>query len=86
MANAIGSVIAQVSGEVEQIFALDDNDDIGREEALNQAKQMAIDEAVAAGADQDSCDIVDVEDIPFAYLPGNATNIRVKAAGTLVRE
>jgi hypothetical protein len=27
--------------------------------------------------------IVDVEDIPLAYLPGNATRIRVKAVGDL---
>ena len=29
------------------------------------------------------CEIVDVEDVPLAYLPGNATRVRVKAVGEL---
>lgn len=44
---------------------------------------MAIDDAVAAGADKDSCEIV--EDVPLAYLPGNAKKVRVKAAGYLAK-
>lgn len=47
---------------------------------------MAIDEAVKAGADKNSCNIVDIEDVPLAYLPGNATRIRAKAAGALAGE
>ena len=30
-----------------------------------------------------SIEIVDVEDVPLAYLPGNATRVRVKAVGEL---
>lgn len=80
VANAIGSAIAQVSGQIEQVFLLDE---MGREETLEKAKEMAIAEAVKAGADKDKCQIVDIEDIPLAYLPGNATRVRVKAAGPL---
>lgn len=80
VANAIGSAIAQVSGQVERVFSLDE---LGREKTLELAKQMAIDEAVKAGADEGSCQIVDIEDVPLAYLPGNATRIRAKAAGSL---
>lgn len=80
VANAIGSAIAQVSGQVDRIFSLDD---ISREEALAQAKQQAIDEAVLAGADPATVEIVELEDVPLAYLPGNATKVRVKAAGNL---
>jgi N-methylhydantoinase A/oxoprolinase/acetone carboxylase beta subunit len=50
---------------------------------LTSAKQDATDRAVAAGADPASVTIVDVEDVPLAYLPGNATRIRVKAVGDL---
>ena len=32
---------------------------------------------------RDSIEIVDVEDVPLAYLPGNATRVRVKAVGEL---
>ena len=33
---------------------------------------------------RDSVEIVDVEDVPLAYLPGNATRVRVKAVGDLM--
>ena len=39
--------------------------------------------AVAAGASPQSIEIVDVEDVPLSYLPGNATRIHVKAVGDL---
>jgi N-methylhydantoinase A/oxoprolinase/acetone carboxylase beta subunit len=54
-----------------------------REDALADAKQKATDAAVAAGARADSVAIVDVEDVPLAYIPGNATRVRVKAVGEL---
>ena len=51
--------------------------------ALADAKKQASDAAIAAGARADSVAIVDVEDVPLTYLPGNATRIRVKAVGKL---
>ena len=81
VANAIGAAIAQVGGECDRIFSLAD---LTREEALNQAKQEATDRAVNAGASAASIEIVDVEEVPLAYLPGNATRIMVKAVGDLV--
>ncbi len=80
VANALGAAIAQVSGQVERIFALSE---ISREEALKQARAMACEEAVKAGAEPSTVQVVEVEDVPLAYLPGNATRIRVKAAGDL---
>ena len=80
VANAVGAAIAQVSGEVDRVYALAE---IGREQALADAKQRAVEAAVAAGALRDSIEIVDVEDVPLAYLPGNATRVRIKAVGEL---
>jgi N-methylhydantoinase A/oxoprolinase/acetone carboxylase beta subunit len=79
-ANAIGAAIAQVGGSVDRVFSLEK---LGREEALRQAKQMATDEAVKSGADPSTVQIIDVEEVPLAYLPGNAVRIRVKASGSL---
>ena len=79
-ANAVGAAIAQVSGEVDRIYTLAKS---SREEALADAKQKATDAAIAAGARPDTVQIVDVEDVPLAYLPGNATRVRVKAVGEL---
>lgn len=80
VANAVGVAIAQVSGQVDRIYSLGEMD---REEALADAKQEATDNAVQAGADEESIDIVDIEEVPLSYLPGNATRIKVKAAGEL---
>ncbi len=54
-----------------------------RDQALDHAKQEASDKAAEAGADPKTIQIVDVEDVPLAYLPGNATRIRVRAVGDL---
>lgn len=80
VANAIGAAIAQVGGEVDRVFSLEG---LGRDEALNQAKQEATGKAVEAGAVADTVQIVDIEEVPLAYLPSSATRIRVKAVGDL---
>lgn len=80
VANAIGSAISQISGEIEKIYAIYKEN---RQEILNQAKELAINETIEAGADSEKVEIVDLEDIPLAYLSGNATRVKVKAAGDL---
>ena len=65
---------------LERVFSLDK---LGRAETLEVAKGLAKEEAVKAGADPDTIEIVEVEDVPLAYLPGNATRVRVKAVGDL---
>jgi N-methylhydantoinase A/oxoprolinase/acetone carboxylase beta subunit len=80
VANAIGAAIAQVGGEVDKIVALEGTT---RAAALEEAKTEAVEKAVAAGAERNAVQVVDVEDVPIAYLPGNATRIRVKAVGDL---
>lgn len=80
VANAIGSAISQISGEIEKIYAISPEN---REEILNSAKDLAINETVKAGADSENVEIVDIENVPLAYLPGNATRVKIKAAGDL---
>jgi N-methylhydantoinase A/oxoprolinase/acetone carboxylase beta subunit len=79
-ANAVGAAIAQISGEVDRVYALAS---MSRDDAVADAKAEATAKAIAAGADAATIQIVDVEDVPLAYLPGNATRIRVKAVGDL---
>lgn len=83
VANAVGAAIAQVSGEIDRIFALNGPDHLTRAAALEIARQEATERAIAAGADPATVDIVDLEDVPLAYLPGNATRIRARAVGNL---
>jgi N-methylhydantoinase A/oxoprolinase/acetone carboxylase beta subunit len=79
-ANAVGAAIAQISGEVDRVYSLAS---LSRDAAVDDAKKEASEKAIAAGADPATVQIVDVEDVPLAYLPGNATRIRVKAVGDL---
>lgn len=80
VANAIGAAIAQVGGEVDRIYAMEGR---SRDAVLDEAKDEAIANAVAAGAAAGTVSIMDIEEVPLAYLPGSATRIRVKAVGDL---
>jgi N-methylhydantoinase A/oxoprolinase/acetone carboxylase beta subunit len=80
VANALGVAIAQVSGTVDRVFALDT---MSRAQALDEAARLACERACAAGADPESVEVLDLEEIPLAYLPGNAVRIKAKAAGML---
>jgi N-methylhydantoinase A/oxoprolinase/acetone carboxylase beta subunit len=77
-ANAVGAAMAQISGETDQVYR-----DLGRAEAIALAEAQARDRAIAAGADRASLATVDVEDMPLAYLPGNALRVRVRVAGEM---
>ncbi|MDR0415822.1 MAG: hydantoinase/oxoprolinase family protein [Propionibacteriaceae bacterium] len=83
VANAIGAAIAQVSGEVDRVYAIPDGQ---RDRIVAEAKEEAIDKAVAAGANPNDVAVVDFDEVPLPYVPGNATRIRVKAVGELVME
>ena len=80
VANAIGAAIASVSGQVDRVYKLGEN---SREEALRQASEAARMEAVAAGADPGTTEIVELEEVPMAYLTEPVVRIRAKAAGNL---
>jgi N-methylhydantoinase A/oxoprolinase/acetone carboxylase beta subunit len=78
VANAVGAAIAQVSGEVDQIFR-----DLSREEAIDRARRQAEDRALKAGAAPGTLKVVEVEDLPIAYLPGNSLRTRVRVVGDI---
>ena len=80
VANAVGAAIAQVSGEVERVVTLNETN---RKTALDDARQEAKDKTISAGATAASVEIIEVEQVPISYLPGNPTRLRVKAVGDL---
>jgi N-methylhydantoinase A/oxoprolinase/acetone carboxylase beta subunit len=80
-ANALGAAIAQVSGEIDKMFSMAGRDrEAVIHEAIEQVKQKAID----AGASPSSVEIINIEEVPMAYVPSNVVRIRAKAAGELV--
>jgi hypothetical protein len=76
VANAVGAAIAQISGETDQVFS-----DRPRESAIAEARRIAEARAVEAGADPASLQVVEVEDLPLAYMPGNSLRTRVRVVG-----
>jgi hypothetical protein len=79
-ANAVGAAIASVSGQVDRIFHIGE---AGRQAVLDEARDEARERAVAAGADPGTVQIVELEEIPLAYLTTPAVRVRAKAAGAL---
>lgn len=79
-ANAIGAAIAQVSGDVDRVVALDGTT---REAAVEAIIKQAHQRAIEAGADAASIQLIELDEVPLAYLPGNAIHIAVKVVGDL---
>lgn len=76
VANAVGAAIAQVSGEVDQVFS-----DLGRSASIEAATELAKQRTVQAGADPETLSVVEVEDLPLSYVPGDALRVRVRVVG-----
>jgi hypothetical protein len=81
VANAIGAAIAAVSGQIDRIYHVGES---GRDALLAQAREESRDEAVRAGADPEGVEIVELEELPLAYLTTPSVRMRVKAAGPLL--
>ena len=77
VANAVGAAIAQVSGEVDQIYI-----QTSRQEALDDALQKAQETAKQAGASEESLRTIESESIPLSYIT-DALRIRVRVIGDL---
>jgi N-methylhydantoinase A/oxoprolinase/acetone carboxylase beta subunit len=78
VANAVGAAIAQVSGEADQVFQ-----GLSRVEAMAEAERIARGRATEAGADPATLALVDIEDLPIAYLPGGALRVRARVVGEI---
>ncbi|EFH06269.1 hypothetical protein HMPREF0220_2722, partial [Clostridioides difficile NAP08] len=59
-------------------------DKMSREDAIEDAKKEAVNKALKAGAKEDTIEVLNIEDVPLAYLPGNALLIKVKVVGDLI--
>lgn len=79
-ANAIGAAIAQVSGEVDRVVALDGTT---RDKALENVLSEAKARAVEAGAKPETVALAELEETPLSYLPGNAIRFAAKVVGDL---
>ncbi|WP_217496142.1 hypothetical protein [Arthrobacter sp. 24S4-2] len=78
VANAAGAAIALVSGQAELVTPT-----AQRREAIEQATEAAIVQAIAAGADAAEVRIVQISEVQLNYVAVPSTRLRVKAAGIL---
>tara|TARA_A100001037_G_C14853701_1_gene502019 strand:+ start:40 stop:438 length:399 start_codon:yes stop_codon:yes gene_type:complete len=78
VANAVGAAISQVSGEVDQVFS-----GVDRDEAIESATHHARERAIEAGASEESLQLVDLDDLPIAYLPGDARRVHARVVGDI---
>jgi N-methylhydantoinase A/oxoprolinase/acetone carboxylase beta subunit len=74
----VGAASAQIGGETDHVYR-----DLARAEAIALAEAQARERAIAAGADRASLQTVDVEDMPLAYLPGNALRVHMRVVGEM---
>ena len=80
VANAFGAAIAEASGAVDRVYRYEAE---GRDACLDDAKRLATEAAIRAGADADHVRITSVVEVPMSYLPGQGCRVQVKAAGPL---
>jgi len=67
-----------IQNEVDQIFQ-----NLTRDAAIAEARRIAEQRAVSGGADGATLQVVEVEDLPLAYLPGNSLGVRVRVVGDI---
>ncbi|MDQ6525361.1 hydantoinase/oxoprolinase family protein [Nocardioides sp. LHD-245] len=82
VANAFGAAIAEASGSIDRVFRYGDR---GRAACLEEARGLAVDAAVRAGAAREAVRITSMVEVPLTYVPGEASRVQVKAAGPLAR-
>ncbi|WP_353827713.1 hydantoinase/oxoprolinase N-terminal domain-containing protein [Agromyces sp. SYSU T0242] len=78
-ANAVGAALGDVAGQVEQVYRVDGD----RRAAVEAASRDAAARAERAGADPASIEVVSIEELPMAYMDGQAIMIRARAVGRL---
>ncbi|KAJ6612262.1 hydantoinase/oxoprolinase [Mycena sp. CBHHK59/15] len=80
VANAVGAAIANVSGDVDTIEILEGQK---LSEVLERIKALAINKAIAAGAEPDTVSVAEINILPVQYVTNQATRIIVRAVGEL---
>lgn len=76
IANAYGAALAEISAIVDTVVSLED-----RQPILDHLQQQAVQAAIQKGADFKTVKVVDVEILPYHYLPNRMARVIVRASG-----
>ncbi|MEZ2458313.1 hydantoinase/oxoprolinase N-terminal domain-containing protein [Salinicoccus roseus] len=77
---AIGATIAEIGAHAESVADLEVED---RKEAITKVIEIAKSNLEIAGGLKETAEVIDIEEIPFAYMPGKRQKIRVKVKGRI---
>jgi succinyl-CoA synthetase beta subunit len=80
VANAIGAALSQVGAQVDRVVALEGTT---RQEALSAITNEAKAKCLNAGAKEETIRVVDVDEVPLAYLPSSAVRVTLRVVGNL---
>lgn len=75
---AVGTTIAEIGAYAEGVVDLEVEN---REAAIDNVIEKAKDNLQSAGGIRNSAEVIDIEEIPFAYMPGKREKIRVRVKG-----
>ena len=76
VANAYGAAMSEISGNVDTVASLTNRDEI-----LEKLKIEAIENAIANGADKKTVRIVNMQIIPYHYVPDNLARVIITSSG-----
>jgi N-methylhydantoinase A/oxoprolinase/acetone carboxylase beta subunit len=76
VANAYGAALAEISATVDTVVSLEN-----RQKVLEELQQQAIQAAIEKGADFKSVNVVEVEIMPYHYVPNRIARVIVRASG-----
>jgi N-methylhydantoinase A/oxoprolinase/acetone carboxylase beta subunit len=79
---AVGTTIAEIGAYAEGVVDLERED---RNEAITRVTEQAKANATAAGAIPGTIEVIDIEEIPFTYMPGKREKIRIRVKGKIFR-
>ena len=78
VAGAVGATLAEIAAYAENVVDLDQQD---RQDGIDETVERATDNAVRNGAVRETVEVLDIEEIPFTYMPGEREKIRVRVKG-----
>ncbi|MCL2895447.1 hydantoinase/oxoprolinase family protein [Brenneria tiliae] len=79
-ANAVGVALGLVGAQIDKVVKMSEGD---RDRIRLELQRQTVALAEQTGALPGSVAIIDYQEIPLAYLPGNAVQVKIKAAGRL---
>ena len=56
---------------------------LSRNDAIRLAEDEAREKAINAGADKDTLEVIEQEDLPLSYLPGNSLRVKIRIVGNI---